>query len=151
ISHTPIKSNRSAYVRITDMNPPNRPDNHPAPTTDGTFKTDIVNNIPLHQAAPLPAAASEDDELDKIMRDVGHQLNQESHKPAKKHHLFGRKEPKKEPKFAAQPVPKNQPHQVPVHPVVPRLPQAAQSAARPASQVAKPRPMRKAKSSAPVM
>jgi hypothetical protein len=134
------------------MNPPQRPDDHPAPVTDGgAFKTDIVNNIPLHQAAP--AAGHEDHELDKIMRDVGHQLNKEDHKPAKKHHLFGKHQPKSEPKLVAQPVDRHQVVNMDVLPATTQSHQAPKPAANAPQQpsAAKPHPAPKDKRSAPVM
>lgn len=56
---------------------------------------------------PAPAAApvlTEDDELDTIMKDVGHQLKQADRKTTKKHSLFGRRRQTPVPKPV--PVPK---------------------------------------------
>ena|SRR5579862_4192548 len=44
----------------------------------------VVANIPVHAPTAPAAPASEDDELDRIMRDVGQELKKESVKPAKK-------------------------------------------------------------------
>ena len=120
-----------------------------------SLKPDIVSNIPLHQAAPVPGEHHPDLELDKIMRDVGHQLHKESHKPAKKHHWFGSHESKREVKFAAQPLSKEHIPAPATHvdsvaskPVPAPVPNhTATHQASPARPAAKP----KAKSSAPVM
>ncbi|MBX4197233.1 hypothetical protein KW801_01605 [Candidatus Saccharibacteria bacterium] len=126
------------------MDDPKRPESS---SDGGAFKPDIVSNIPLHQATPS-APVGEDHEFDKIMQDVGHQLNQEKHKPTKKHHFFGRREPKSEPKLVAQPVPREQ-FNMSAHSVVPKLPKTSQPPDhRPAP---KPQAVPKSKSSAPVM
>jgi hypothetical protein len=128
------------------MNPHNRLADHPESSPDGApFKTDIVNNIPMHHAAP--EAAKDDDDLDKIMQDVGHQLNTENHKPAKRRHLFGGSHPKSEAKLVAQPVPRGQ-FSEPVHSAPHQMHQPAASPAHPTPKV---KPVPKAKSSAPVM
>lgn len=59
-----------------------------------TLTTNIVSNIPVHAPShPLaPRPASEDDELDKIMQDVGQQLRQaERHTPKKRLFHIGHK------------------------------------------------------------
>jgi hypothetical protein len=76
-----------------------QPDSNPAPAT--AFKTDIVSNIPLHQAAAAPKPVNEADDIDAAMKDVGHQLKQEDKKPEKRH-WFGRKS--SDPNFSAKPV-----------------------------------------------
>ena len=109
------------------------------PVGDDPFKPDIVNNIPMHKAAPAPAQASEDDELDKIMQDVGTELKKDDHQPAK-HHFFS-KTPK--PTVNAPVHPPAAHHsapQAPAHPPTAQQPKAP----------AKPAPKIKAKSSAPV-
>lgn len=70
-----------------------------------TLTTNIVNNIPVHAPAQQqPQAANEDDELDKIMRDVGHQLKQaERHTPKKRVFHFGHKAKSLPPRPAASP------------------------------------------------
>jgi hypothetical protein len=78
-----------------------RPAPHPAPAavhapavpaSDAAFATNIVDNIPMHTPAPAAAPVlTEDDELDTIMKDVGHQLKQADRKTTKKHSLFGRR------------------------------------------------------------
>lgn len=102
-----------------------------------TLKTDIVENIPLHQAA-APPTASEAENIDDIMKDVSKEVKKVDDKP-QKHHLFGHKE---------QPRPLN--HQSPaVLAVAPAAPAPASPPMprQPAPPPAKPTP----KSSIPVM
>jgi len=75
------------------MNPQNlpQPSQNPAEPDGTPFKTDIVNNIPMHSAGGPPAPAKEDENLDKIMQDVGHELKKDDVKPAK-HHFFSKKD-----------------------------------------------------------
>jgi hypothetical protein len=75
------------HVKIADMSPQNQKPEQPSDNTQ--LKTDIVSNIPLHQAAG-PAPIHEAEDIDGIMKDVTHQLKKEDVKPAK-HHLFGHK------------------------------------------------------------
>ena len=70
------------------MNPSQRPTapNDVAPP----FKPDIVRNIPLHHAAPAPV--KDEDDLDRIIHDISHDLKKVGH-PAKKKHWFTKKSP----------------------------------------------------------
>src|SRR3982751_1929566 len=65
ISHSLIKSKNTAYVRITDMNPPAQPIGAQPPALDDTpFKTDVVQNIPMSvQASSEPLKEKDDVEL----------------------------------------------------------------------------------------
>jgi hypothetical protein len=90
-----------------------RPASHPAPAaahapaapaSDAAFATNIVDNIPMHTPAPAAAPVlTEDDELDTIMKDVGHQLKQADRKTTKKHSLFGRRRQAPAPKPVPMP------------------------------------------------
>jgi hypothetical protein len=75
----------------------------PAPADDTPLRTDIVHNIPMHQAAGAPA--HDKDDLDGIMQDVNHQLKKEDIKPDK-HHWFGQKKHRTPANFSAR----RQPH-----------------------------------------
>jgi hypothetical protein len=85
----------------------------PAPTPDpqtassSGLTPDIVSNIPVHNPsgpAPSAGAINEDDELDKIMQDVNHELKKPEKKPDRHNFHFELKHHKKtEPKFSAQP------------------------------------------------
>lgn len=115
----------------------------------------VVDNIPVkaHQPA-AEAPVKEDDELDRIMHDVGQQLKREEMKPAKKQFsLFKRRgsKVKTEAKLHAQPLtprPLNGQAVTPPRPTVAaRPPETAAKAAPP-----KPAPGKPAKtSSAPVL
>jgi hypothetical protein len=67
---------------------------------------DIVNNIPLQvQGRANLKPADEDDELDRIMRDVGKDIKEVVKKPDKHHGFFKHnKSAKREPKLVAQPI-----------------------------------------------
>ncbi len=89
------------------MNPPaaaQPPQPQPQPD-DAPLKTDIVNNIPMHQAAPTPIKEGED--IDNIIQDVSHQLKKDDVKPPKRH-MFSKK-----PKPEVKPPPVQPPHPVP--------------------------------------
>jgi hypothetical protein len=114
------------------MNP--QPNQNPASSDGDSLRTDIVSNIPIHEAAAA-APVKEDDDLDRIMQDVGHQLKTEDIKPPK-HHLFSKKQPANSAHLSAQPVIHE--HQAP-------------TAQTPHNQPAqKPPPKSKSTSSAPV-
>lgn len=75
-----------------------------------TLSTSIVNNIPVHAPAqPLSRPLNEDDELDKIMQDVGQQLKQAERLTPKKRFFHFRHKAKpisaSTPMAAAQPQP----------------------------------------------
>lgn len=65
------------------------------------FKADIVNNIPIHQAAAAPTPIKEGEDIDHIIQDVSHQLKKDDEKPPKRH--FFSKPPK--PVVQTQPAP----------------------------------------------
>lgn len=100
--------------------------------------TDLVGNIPVKAQNSPPAA---DDELDKIMQDVGQQLKNEDRQPSKKHRFFGRRpKSRPEPKLQAQPLP----------PAIAQKPPSASPASPPqAKPAAQPKPA--ATSSVPVL
>lgn len=56
---------------------------------DASLKTDIVENIPLHQAAA--AAPTEAENIDGIMKDVSKEVKKVDETPPK-HHWFGHKD-----------------------------------------------------------
>jgi len=65
--------------------------------------TNLVTNIPVHDPRSSANPASEDAELDKIMRDVGHELKKDDQKVKKaRHSIFSRKA-KPTPPVAIQP------------------------------------------------
>jgi hypothetical protein len=108
------------------------------PPDDTPLKTDIVSNIPLHQAAPVagPVPIKEADNIDGIMKDVTHQLKKEEVKP-EKHHWFSHDSKAPKPAsaaahHAAAPAP---PPPAPTAGPVPR--QAAPPAAKPGPAVPK--------------
>jgi hypothetical protein len=88
------------------------------PPAAGTLVPDIVKDIPLQtQGGAAAKPANEDDELDRIMHDVGHDIKAIGERPPKKHFdLFGHKnkKPKADPKFHAQPI--AVPQQAPARP-----------------------------------
>ncbi|HET7528735.1 MAG TPA: hypothetical protein VFJ84_00705 [Candidatus Saccharimonadales bacterium] len=90
----------SAPMTSSDSGRPPRP-SQPARAPQ-TLTTNIVNNIPVHAPIQQPAQpVNEEDELDKIMQDVGRQLKQaERHTPKKRLFSFRHK---------AKPIPP-QPH-----------------------------------------
>ena len=71
------------------MSPTSNPQAAPAqpaaspPQLASSLTPSIVDNIPVK--AQQVSALNEDDELDKIMRDVGHELKKDDKKPSKKH------------------------------------------------------------------
>lgn len=126
------------------------PPPHPAAPQppDPAFKTDLVNNIPIHQSAQPAAPIKEDEDIDKLMQDVGRQLKADDKKPTK-HHLFSKKKTKV-PNFQAAPISRHQPQSGAVQSHQPPHPQAQQSSTNhPASPKLQAQP--KAKSNAPVM
>lgn len=70
---------------------------------------DVVKEIPVVSPNSKLQPVSEDDELDKIMRDVGQNLKQVGQKNPKKHWFNREKKSKAEPKFSARPVDKVKP------------------------------------------
>jgi len=107
---------------------------------DAVFKTDVVENIPLHQAAPLAAAPiSEAEDIDGIMKDVAKEVKKVDEAP-KKHHMFGHKE---HPKPAGH-------HTAPVTAAPPPPAATAGPMPRQPAPAPKPRPA-EARSSVPVM
>ncbi|MBX4201793.1 hypothetical protein KW803_02780 [Candidatus Saccharibacteria bacterium] len=102
------------------------------------LKTDIVGNIPMHHAQAAPAPVHDNDNLDKIMQDVGHELKKEDKKPSG-HHFFSKK-PKTEVILHAQPVQREAQTNAP--------PQAAPAHQLPA---AKPQAKPKSENKAPVL
>jgi hypothetical protein len=92
----------------TKMNPVSAvPAHNPTPpaASDG-LTPNIVSNIPIHNqgGVPVAPAANEDAELDKIMRDVNHELKKGEKTPERHHFSFERRHHKKnEAKFSAQP------------------------------------------------
>jgi hypothetical protein len=114
------------------------------PPDDTPLKTDIVSNIPLHQAAlvPGPVPIKDADNIDGIMKDVTHQLKKEDVRPPK-HHWFSHDS--NTPKHvSAAPAPH--------HPVAPAPPSptAGPVPRQPAPAATKPGPLAP-KRSAPVM
>ncbi len=105
---------------------------------DAAFKTDIVDNIPMHHASAAPAPISEAEDIDGIMKDVTKEVKKVDEAP-KKHHMFGHKDHTKPDEHHA-PVAAAPPPPAPASGPVPRQPAPA------------PRPHQtKAKSSVPVM
>ena len=103
----------------------------PAPAQQAPAAPNLVANIPVHAPVSAAPAANEDDELDKIMQDVGHEMNSEDKKPHKRGLLhFGHKaKPKTQPPAAAATV---QAQPLPMPSPQPALPkQAPVSAAQP--------------------
>lgn len=118
------------------MSPQNQNPAQPAPN-DSPFKTDLVDNIPLHQAAPSQAREAED--IDGIMKAVAKEVKKVDEAPQKRH-LFSHKEPAKPNARHTAPVAAAPPPPAPTSGPVPRQPAPAPKA-HPA----------KAKSSVPVM
>lgn len=102
------------------------------PPVSGSLKTDIVNDIPLAVQGTVPRPADDDDELDKIMRDVGKDVKEVGKKPAKHHWFSLDHKQKADPKFSARPI-----DQVKPVPAAPRPIQTSQPL-RPAPTAAKP-------------
>jgi hypothetical protein len=89
--------------RPVGSGPARQPLAAPVQTAAGDTPTNIVNNIPMHTPAPV-AATNEDDELETIMKDIGHELKQADRKATEKHiSLFGRKHHAPAPKPAQPP------------------------------------------------
>lgn len=73
------------------------------PASDGSLTASLVANIPMHAPSQPAAPITEDDELDSIMTDIGHELKQAERKtPKKRFSLFQRK-PKPQPRPVAAP------------------------------------------------
>ncbi len=112
----------------------------------------LVDNIPVKAQQGGPPPVKEDDELDRIMRDVGQQLKKEDVKPAEKRFgLFKRRgaKPKAEAKLHAQPLTPQPITKQDITPAQPTASPPAPTAAKatpPHPAVAKP-----PKSSAPVL
>lgn len=87
---------------ISDMKPPKQNDPPFSAQPEDTLKTDIVENIPLHQAAPTPISEAEN--IDGIMKDVSKEVKKVD-EPPKKHHLFAHKEKPKEAEQKPVPAP----------------------------------------------
>jgi len=64
--------------------------------------TTVVDNIPVHAAAAPAAQMNEDDELDRIMQDVGQEMKKEVKKSAKHGFLHLGHKHKKEAPFSIQ-------------------------------------------------
>jgi hypothetical protein len=122
---------------ISNMSPQKQNDPKFSAQPDAAFKTDIVDNIPLHQAT-TSEPVSEAENIDGIMKDVSKEVKKVDEAPPK-HHLFGHKE---KPKPAGH-------HSAPVAPA-PAPPAPAASGPMP-RQPAPPAPKPKAKSPKPVM
>ena len=74
------------------------------PPVSGSLVPELVKDIPIAMHSASPQAANEDDELDKIMHDVGRDIKQIGKKKTK-HHWFDRqKKPKTEVEFSARPI-----------------------------------------------
>lgn len=110
--------------------------------------TTIVANIPVHNQVAPAAPANEDDELDKIMHDVGQELKKEDKKPHKHGLLDFLHKPKPiipgpiKPTHIARPAARTfnqqQPAPLPATPVA--VASATQpQAAQPAAKAAKPK------------
>jgi hypothetical protein len=83
----PHQPNISRPVVNDVAGPAPRPQVNPA-----QFNPSIVDHIPVQTPAAAAAAPGEDDELDKLLRDVGHELKQaERHIVKKRFSLFGGK------------------------------------------------------------
>lgn len=105
-----------------------------------TLSPDLVSDIPVRAQGSSPAA---DDELDKIMQDVGQQLKNEDQRPSKKHRSFFGRHPKNRPeaKLHAQPLP----------PVTAQPPPAASQNRPPLPKSAAAQPQPSTTSSAPIL
>jgi len=108
---------------ISDMKPQKQNDPTFSAQPD-TLKTDIVENIPMHQAA-APAPVSEAENIDGIMKDVSREVKKVDEAP-KKHHLFGHKEQTKPASHHLAPMPPAPPPPAPTAAPMPR--QAAPAA-----------------------
>jgi hypothetical protein len=100
---------------ISDMKPPKQNDPPFSAQPEDTLKTDIVDNIPLHQAS-APTPVSEAENIDGIMKDVSKEVKKVVETP-KKHHLFAHNEKPKEAvhkPVPAQPVPLPAPNSGPM-------------------------------------
>jgi len=122
---------------ISDMSPKNQNDPKFSAQPDTALKTDIVDNIPLHQATAA-TPVSEAENIDGIMKDVSKEVKKVDEAPPK-HHLFGHKEKSKPAEH----------HSVSATPA-PVPPTPATSGPMP-RQPAPANPKPKAKSSTPVM
>lgn len=126
----------------------------PAPTAAAAApsapaaNTNVVANIPVHvaQAAPVPAPANEDTELDQIMHDVGQELKKEDSKPQKHGLLDFLHKPKPLVKSPAPPKPQTAMASAPrmdISQAAPAAPAMPGSVAKPqASAPAKPKTQR---------
>lgn len=119
----------------------------PAPTLPAiqpspTLTTSLVANIPVHTPQQPGAPASEDDELDKIMQDVGKELKKDDQAKAKNHFSLFHKQKAAPAPIAARPP--AAPPAVPAQPVAAHpAPAQAVIAPQPVSQpatAAQPRP-----------
>ncbi len=137
------------------MNPVSASSPPPDPSAaqpDG-LTTNLVSNIPVHsQGAAAPGTVNEDDELDKIMQDVNHEIKKTEKKPDGHHFHFERRHHKKtDAKFSAQPRQvmdvHTQPVQTPTHNSAPAPAPVANTQTKPP---ANSRPAAQPKSAAPV-
>ncbi len=70
----------------------------------GGLRTDLVSDIPVTAQGTAQKRIDDDEELDKIMRDVGKDVKEVGKKPAK-HHWFSKdSKSKTDPKFSARPI-----------------------------------------------
>lgn len=130
------------------MNPTPAPAPNPVPPTpSGGSAPNFENNIPVHSQGPagnIPPPENGEDELDKIMQDVGKELKKDDKKPAKKHLLsFARKSNKhSQAKFHAQPVPRVKPGAQPTPVPIPQQHALNRPQPKPPAPVAAPQPHR---------
>jgi hypothetical protein len=81
----------SQHPLLQDIAVPTPNPAQPLGATTDIAAPSLVANIPVKQpGGPIAASPDEEAELDKIMRDVGHELKRDDQKPAKKRFLsFG--------------------------------------------------------------
>jgi hypothetical protein len=103
----------------------------------GSLVPDIVKEIPVASPDSKPKLAGEDDELDNIMRDIGHDLKQVGQKKPKHRWFDKQKKDKAEPKFSARPIDQVRP--------LPAAPPPKSAAPAQAPAPAKPATLAKAK------
>ncbi|HET6863702.1 MAG TPA: hypothetical protein VFH37_00650 [Candidatus Saccharimonadales bacterium] len=104
----------------------------------GSLVPEMVKDIPIAVPGAKPRAGNEDDELDKIMRDVGQDIKQIDKKKPKHHWFGGQKKSKAEVKFSARPID-------PIKPLPSAPPKPQDIAPQPQPASPKPTPAIKAK------
>jgi len=107
--------------------------------SDG-LKTDLVSDIPVAAQNFSQGPADDDEELDKIMRDVNKDVKEVGKKPAKRHWFAHDKKPKTDAKFSARPIDQVKPAPAAPAPKPAPMPQPVQTEPTNAKAVTKKLP-----------